>query len=149
MREIDKQYEVNNNELLDNGVYHDFNIEKEDSLQSDFRETLDGKNMKNDQLQKLEKMILLQEDKNAAVGADTSSQGITKGSTKETLKEEAPAEPIDEDIIEEMEQLGYKPALSRQYLCRNELNNASTTYYLLQSKKQSNLVDTTTQKKKD
>lgn len=59
MREIDKQYEVNNNELLDNGVYHDFNIEKEDSLQSDFRETLDGKNMKNEQLQKLEKMILL------------------------------------------------------------------------------------------
>ena len=59
VREIDKQYEVNNNELLDNGVYHDFNIEKEDSLQSDFRETLDGKNMKNEQLQKLEKMILL------------------------------------------------------------------------------------------
>jgi hypothetical protein len=45
VREIDRQYEVNNNELLDNGVYHDFNIEKEDSLQSDFRESQqkDGK----------------------------------------------------------------------------------------------------------
>lgn len=32
VREIDKQYEVNNNELLDNGVYHDFNVDKEDSL---------------------------------------------------------------------------------------------------------------------
>jgi hypothetical protein len=37
VREIDKQYEVNNNAELDNGVYHDFNkdekqVEKEDSL---------------------------------------------------------------------------------------------------------------------
>lgn len=40
-REIDKQYEVNNNAELDNGVYHEFNVdgkdlEKENSLQSDF-----------------------------------------------------------------------------------------------------------------
>jgi hypothetical protein len=57
---------------------------------------------------------------------------------------------LDEDIVQEMEQLGYKPSLVRGYLHRNELNNASTTYYLLQSKKQSsNLVDTTTQKKKE
>jgi len=139
--------------LLDNGVYHDFNIEKEDSLQSDFRETLDGgKANKNEQLQKLEKMILQQEDKNNKLSSnvDISDQGITKGSTKETLKEEASIEPIDEDIVQEMEQLGYKPSLVRGYLHRNELNNASTTYYLLQSKKQSsNLVDTTTQKKKE
>jgi len=38
---------VNNNAELDNGVYHDFNVvekvvEKEDSLQSDFRETLNS-----------------------------------------------------------------------------------------------------------
>lgn len=38
VREIDKQYEVNNNAELDNGVYHDFNqVEREDSLQSDLR----------------------------------------------------------------------------------------------------------------
>lgn len=44
VREIDKQYEVNNNAELDNGVYHDFNkeVEKEDSLQSDFRETINS-----------------------------------------------------------------------------------------------------------
>ena len=83
--------------MLDNGVYHDFNIEKEDSLQSDFRETLDGgKANKNEQLQKLEKMILQQEDKNNKLSSnvDISDQGITKGSTKETLKEEASIEPI-------------------------------------------------------
>jgi len=97
-------------------------------------------------------MILQQEDKNNKLSSnvDISDQGITKGSTKETLKEEASIEPIDEDIVQEMEQLGYKPSLVRGYLHRNELNNASTTYYLLQSKKQSsNLVDTTTQKKKE
>jgi hypothetical protein len=33
VKEIDKQYEVNNNAELDNGVYHEFNqVEKEDSL---------------------------------------------------------------------------------------------------------------------
>jgi hypothetical protein len=44
VREIDKQYEVNNNAELDNGVYHDFNkdVQKEDSLQSDFREKINS-----------------------------------------------------------------------------------------------------------
>jgi hypothetical protein len=41
VREIDKQYEVNNNAELDNGVYHEFNVvDKEDSLESDFRESM-------------------------------------------------------------------------------------------------------------
>lgn len=67
VREIDKQYEVNNNAELDNGVYHDFNkdekqVEKEDSLQSDFRETMNSQNKKpQTELQKLEKMIMKQE----------------------------------------------------------------------------------------
>ena len=43
-KEVDQQYEVNNNADLDNGVYHDFNkdekkVEKQDSLQIDFRDT--------------------------------------------------------------------------------------------------------------
>lgn len=48
VREIDKQYEVNNNEDLDNGVYHDFNrddkdeankdLNKEDSLEEEFKD---------------------------------------------------------------------------------------------------------------
>lgn len=48
VREIDRQYEVNNNAELDNGVYCDFNNDakekepkKEDSLQTDMRETKD------------------------------------------------------------------------------------------------------------
>jgi len=47
-REIDQQYEVNNNAELDNGVYHDFNkddkevkggLSREDSLEQDFKNT--------------------------------------------------------------------------------------------------------------
>lgn len=47
-KEIDQQYEVNNNAELDNGVYHDFNkdeneaksgLDKEDSLEQDFKNT--------------------------------------------------------------------------------------------------------------
>jgi len=52
-REIDKQYEVNNNAELDNGVYHEFNVEvkdkdlkKENSLQSDFQESLNSHRVK-------------------------------------------------------------------------------------------------------
>ena len=59
VQEIDKQYEVNNNAELDNGVYHDFNVQeekvgKEDSLHSDCKQVVTS----NDQLQKLENMIL-------------------------------------------------------------------------------------------
>ena len=32
VREIDKQYEVNNNADLDNGVYHDFGKDEEDKM---------------------------------------------------------------------------------------------------------------------
>jgi len=42
VKEVDRQYEVNNNAELDNGVYHEFNqqqVEREDSLESDFRES--------------------------------------------------------------------------------------------------------------
>lgn len=56
---------------------------------------------------------------------------------------------LDEELIEEAAALGYLPGVLRSYLAKNELNNATATYYLLQSKKQSNLVDTTTQKKKE
>ena len=60
VKEINLQYEVNNNAELDNGVYHEFNQqpEKEDSLQSDLRESMQNVNGKNDQVQKLDKMIL-------------------------------------------------------------------------------------------
>ncbi len=59
MQEIDKQYEVNNNAELDNGVYHDFNVldqklNKEDSLRSDCKQAVTS----NDQLRKLENMML-------------------------------------------------------------------------------------------
>jgi len=47
-KEIDQQYEVNNNAELDNGVYHDFNkddkeakdgLNRVDSLEQDFKNT--------------------------------------------------------------------------------------------------------------
>ena len=40
VRDIDKQYEINNNADLDNGVYHNF--EEEDQAEDD--DGLDGKN---------------------------------------------------------------------------------------------------------
>lgn len=83
VREIDKQYEVNNNQELDNGVYHDYWVkdqpedgkegEKADSLQSSFEKNLsdgskDNTKKKKDkvagsgnELQRFEKMMKKQE----------------------------------------------------------------------------------------
>lgn len=51
--------------------------------------------------------------------------------------------------MEEAAQLGYPASALRRYLQKNELNNATTTYYLLESKgkNQPSTVDTTIQKK--
>jgi hypothetical protein len=49
VRDVNQQYEVNNNAELDNGVYHEFNeLKKEDSLQSDFREPKEGQKTDNE-----------------------------------------------------------------------------------------------------
>lgn len=72
MREIDRQYEVNNNAELDNGVYCDFNnkdagaegkgnaLDREDSLQTDMRETKDQ--CRDAELQNLERMMNSEQD---------------------------------------------------------------------------------------
>lgn len=41
---------------------------------------------------------------------------------------------LDDVIIEECQGLGYAAPTLRRYLRKNELNNATTTYYLLQAK---------------
>ena len=54
---------------------------------------------------------------------------------------------LDDEVISEAGNMGYDCDALRRYLQQNELNNATTTYFLLQSKKQSNLLDTTHVKK--
>jgi len=71
VREIDRQYEVNNNAELDNGVYCDFNNnnageakgnapDREDSLKTDMRETKDQR--RDAELQNLERMMNSEQD---------------------------------------------------------------------------------------
>lgn len=62
---------------------------------------------------------------------------------QQASQEEEPRQPIDEELINEAALLGYSRARLRSYLERNELNNATTTYFLLQIKKQSMSSDTT------
>lgn len=77
-------------------------------------------------------------------------------SKQKASQEEEPRQPIgkcvgfncvmpsvDEELVSEAALLGYSPARLRSYLERNELNNATTTYFLLQIKKQSMSSDTT------
>lgn len=78
VREIDRQYEVNNNAELDNGVYHEFNkdekdqsaLEKEDSLLSEFTDSQRAHGGKQTELQRLEKMMYKEQKLRV-----TSSQG--------------------------------------------------------------------------
>lgn len=65
VREIDMQYEVNNNAELDNGVYHDFGKE-EDKKEEEIKKegSVDSKGRKKDkqtELQMLDNMIKAQE----------------------------------------------------------------------------------------
>lgn len=60
VREIDKQYEVNNNADLDNGVYHDFGKDEEEVKASPAKEG----EVKQSELEKLECMIREEESVN-------------------------------------------------------------------------------------
>lgn len=138
VREIDKQYEVNNNAELDNGVYHDFNkdekqVEKEDSLQSDFRETMNSQNKKpQTELQKLEKMIMKQEAVRDYAQTKNPKESNLHFSTEDVVTTNEPVPAIDDDILQQVVQFGYPARETRKYLHKCELNSATTTYYLLE-----------------
>jgi hypothetical protein len=65
VREIDKQYEVNNNADLDNGVYHDFGKDEDDAAKKKEQECpAKGSDVKQTELEKLESMIRQEESVN-------------------------------------------------------------------------------------
>ena len=76
LREIDRQYEVNNNAELDNGVYHEFakdekkqgSPEREDSLLSDFTDSQRENGGKKTDLQLLERMMNKEQKLNVSGG---------------------------------------------------------------------------------
>lgn len=123
MQEIDKQYEVNNNAELDNGVYHDFNVpdpklNKGDSLRSDCKQAVTS----NDQLRKLENMMLRQ---------DKAPLLLVHAVTEQQRP------PLNEAVLAQTVALGFDASFLRASLERCELNCATTTYYLLQIQRES------------
>lgn len=137
---------MNNNQELDNGVYHDYwqkegEKEDKDSLKGSFdRENSIEceKDKKGSELARLENEI------NKAQDIDQPYSG-NENKHKQNEAEEAglgkatssPAENvvIDQDIVDSLTGLGFGNELVRTYLNNKDLNCATTSYYLLKSTK--------------
>ncbi len=159
VREVDRKYEANNNQELDNGVYHKFEEEEEkeaapkqhsssDSLQSSFnkesemrsddeeenqriKEIRKNKKKKQTEIEKLESMIQQQEKPDIAKFQE------------ETALKSADTLIINESIISQIEAFGYPKEYLVKALNHNELNYATTGYYLLEPKSNYAMIDWT------
>eukprot|EP01022_Parablepharisma_sp_SALTPOND_P013441 TRINITY_DN17_c0_g2_i1.p1 TRINITY_DN17_c0_g2~~TRINITY_DN17_c0_g2_i1.p1 ORF type:complete len:912 (+),score=114.75 TRINITY_DN17_c0_g2_i1:1513-4248(+) len=116
VRDIDRQYEKNNNGEVDNGVYNKFaeegRSESNDSLNESFEE------------------------------GGTQYSGLLEGydktaSTQATIvkyhaeREKEQTEKIDEEVLKKVETLGYPRGYVLSCLNEGKMNYATTAYYLL------------------
>ena len=162
VREINNQYEVNNNQELDNGVYHDYwvkdqpeegkeNNSQVDSLQSSFEKNTslngskDGKKKKKkeknagNELARLEKMMKKQEvETQPYAGVEEQNKNATDAA--ENNLQQAIQAPeihreikIDDEILKQVLELGFTDSLVRKHLDAKDLNCATTSYYLLEN----------------
>ena len=146
VKDIDRQYEQNNNADLDNGVYNNFaNDEEEqknsqdgsnhssssqDSLKKSFRET----ELSSDD-EKAEKQM--EEARENKLKQQTELQEFENQLKMKYTKYEEPVEILNHQIIEQIVKSGVYP---RDYLLKvlnlKEMNYATATYHLLSKKQQ-------------
>lgn len=101
LREIDRRYERENNSQQDNGVY--------------FQAAQHAK-----QLSHMEKRT--------EQGASLSHKPSVVGSVQSTLTS---SQGLDRSVLKKLEEMGYEKSYLISCLTNNELNNATTAYYLL------------------
>lgn len=123
MKEIDRQYEMNNNADLDNGIYHKLAALNKEEPKSTSLEQED------ERFAKLESLIN-QEDLRDLQNAP-SRQPCSAVLPSLSLDQEDTLQ-LDPKLIDKITQ---KYGFSREYIVRclnnNELNYATTAYYLL------------------
>ena len=167
VREIDKQYEVNNNAELDNGVQHDFGKEEEEKKKKEEeakkKEDSEENKDKPSELQMLDDLIKREESQQASYseqnadnlyGEVSNKKNNEKGSLNQNLlKNEineaslsglAPQNSInsilqardstiiDYSQLERVSEFGFPKEAIKTSIINNELNSATTSYFLIQ-----------------
>lgn len=143
VRDIDRQYEFNNNWELDNGVYNRFVNEEEDKKDEEDKEEEKSVRLndnevidtatglvkktenKNTVLRELEGMIEEQNKEDKTHGRSTSHVRSLSTITAE----------LDQEIVKKVWTLGYPREFVVNWLRMNNLNYSTTSYYLLMQKK--------------
>ncbi|CAI2364178.1 unnamed protein product [Moneuplotes crassus] len=134
VRDVDRQYEFNNNCELDNGVYNRFVNEEEDKKEEeksirldpqDSKSKKEGCNKKQTGLREIEGMMEEQNNEDKTHGRSTSHVR-----TLSTIISE-----LDQETIKKVCSFGYPKEFLMNCLRMNSLNYSTTTYYLLLQKK--------------
>lgn len=115
VRDIDRQYEKNNNGEVDNGVYNKFMYDSEQPNES----------ICSSQSVSIEHFT-------STIKQPKISPEMKSGSDADcTVKQNIGVKEIDEEVLNTIESFGYPKENVRKWLSNNELNHATTTYYLL------------------
>eukprot|EP01022_Parablepharisma_sp_SALTPOND_P008062 TRINITY_DN135136_c0_g1_i1.p1 TRINITY_DN135136_c0_g1~~TRINITY_DN135136_c0_g1_i1.p1 ORF type:complete len:1066 (-),score=121.39 TRINITY_DN135136_c0_g1_i1:164-3244(-) len=117
VKEIDRQYEKNNNGEVDNGVYNKCAYSTERSEQSKHSELYMD-------------LINGEEEKTEEDGHANEIR------VSECIIEGIKSERIDEELLEKVVKFGYPKEFVMNSLNGHELNHATTTYYLMTNNKQ-------------
>jgi len=112
VRDLDRQYERNNNEEVDNGVYNKFMCENED----------DNVSISSSEIQSIEDYITI--SKQPKVKRSESTLAFT-------TDQSVGIPELDMRVLDTIEFFGYPKDYVKKCLYNNELNHATTTYYLL------------------
>lgn len=131
VRDIDRQYEFNNNCELDNGVYNRFVNENEDENNKEEEKSIrlnddeDELKEKHHNLRELEGMMEQQNKEDKTHGRSTSHVRSLS-----TINAE-----LDQQIIKKVWTFGYPKEFVVNCLRMNNLNHSTTSYYLMLIKK--------------
>lgn len=128
IRDFDRQYEKNNNGDLDNGVYNKFVYSSHSSCTPD-EDDEDFKNKKSmDNKSENELVCLSQKEKIDNQSSISQIDGIEEDCNDEKLE-------VNEELVKIIEDFGYSKNFILESLQNYELNQITTSYYLLNKKK--------------
>ena len=116
VRDIDRQYEKNNNGDNDNGVYNKFVCDS--SEDNNPESSIDSESLQSSIGDSLREFANLEKYRDAQF-ANRVSSDISKSIT------------IDKEAVNKMEEFGYRGDYIEKCLKENQLNHATATYYLL------------------
>jgi len=134
VRDIDRQYEKNNNGDVDNGVYNKFVCDSsEDNKNNGSKEV---SSVENSISESIDNPHMGKEDSDSPMENSSNRMDKYKGkfnkSTESTMPyTTAQSVIIDQDTLTKMESYGYPKEYVKKCLNDNELNHATATYYLL------------------